>query len=208
MARKHPEKFSRCFCLQHMQFLLLAESLDDGNEYHSTYQSDGEATDIETGDATTEAKEAKDPTAKGGTDDSDDDIEEYTLLAICAHEHRGNPTDETTENDIDEKRHRKDVTKLLLVLLIEFDGCFRSGDGFAHDEHLDDAPSDNVVHHHGEDRAPFKDAPLRFRCFEDRNEGRGKRCCDAVDEAGESCSGIGTEELQNEAEGQEDFDET
>ena len=95
----------------------------------------------------------------------------------------------------------------LAILAIEFDGCFRGGDGLAHHEHLDDTPGDDVVDKHGEDSGPLKDTPFDFGDTEDGDKWRSEWCGHHIDEVGETGRGIGSEKLQDETKSEEDFDE-
>lgn len=98
--------------------------------------------------------------------------------------------------------------KSLLVLAIEFRGGFGSGDSLAHHEHLDDAPCDDVVDEHSEDGSPLKDAALCLGDSEHGDEWRSEGRSHHVDEIGKTGAGIGTEELEDETESEENLDET
>jgi len=185
----------------------VSEHFEKTNQNDSTNEGNDETAEIETIDRTIDTEETKDPAAEDGTDDTDDDVEEDALLAISTHKHRGDPTDQSTEDNIDEETHKCVVNKLL-ILTIEFDGGFRSGNSLAHHEHSDDTPGDDVVHEHGEDSGPLEDATLSFGHLENGDKGRSERCGDRVDEAGETGAGIGSEKFQDEPKGEEHFDET
>lgn len=115
--KKAPREFRGASTLWHMQCLRwpLADGLDDSDEYHGTNEGDEETPDIEPTDVTSDTEEAKYPAPQSGADDTDDDIEEDALLAIGTHDHGCDPTDETSEDDIDEKTHNGDVTNKLLI---------------------------------------------------------------------------------------------
>ncbi len=87
-----------------MQYWLATNRLDDGVEHHGTNDGDDEAPHIEATHATC-SEEVEDPTTDDGSHDTNDDIEEYPLLCISLHDKRCDPSDETTENDIDKKTH-------------------------------------------------------------------------------------------------------
>lgn len=95
-----------------------------------------------------------------------------------------------------------------MVLAIEFDSRFSGWDGLPHDEHLDDTPGDDVVDKHREDGSPLKYAAFDFGDTEDGDKRRSEWCGHHVDEVREASTGVGSEELQDEAKGEEDFDET
>lgn len=184
----------------------LADGFEESNEDYSTDKRDDKAPEVETSDGATNAEETKDPAPKDSPYDTDDNVQDNTLLAVGAHEHRGNPADDTTENNIDEETHKRGDNRLA-ILAIEFDGCFRGGDGLAHHEHLDDTPGDDVVDKHGEDSGPLKDTPFDFGDTEDGDKWRSEWCGHHIDEVGETGRGIGSEKLQDETKSEEDFDE-
>ena len=49
------------------------------------------------------------PAAEGGTDDADDDIEQYSLLRICAHDQARDPADHAS--------HISQMMKLIIGVL-------------------------------------------------------------------------------------------
>lgn len=84
--------------------VLSAERFDDSDQDNRADEGDDETRDIEATHAAV-TEEPSEPTAESGPDDTDDDIEQDALLAIRLHDHRGDPTDETSEHDVDEKTH-------------------------------------------------------------------------------------------------------
>lgn len=182
------------------------EHLEETDQDNSANQGNDEAAKVEAIDRTADTEKTEYPAAEDGTYDTNDNIQKDTLLTVGAHKHRCDPTDQTSEDDIDEKTH-KSIVSGLLILTIELDGGLRGGDGLAHHQHLDDAPGDDIVDEHSEDGRPFEDTTLYLRRFEDSDEWCSKWSRDRVDEAGETGSGVGAEEFQDETKGEENLDE-
>lgn len=96
-------------------FGLTMEHFEESNQDNSADQSDHKTTEVEAIDCATDTEKAEDPAPEDGTYDTDDNIEKNTLLSIGAHEHRGDPADQTSENDIDEKAHKGVVKNLVFI---------------------------------------------------------------------------------------------